>query len=77
MAMEQRSERGRRLGISAFLALLLGVCAGLVSDFIFRVVFDDHGHRVVLVSLWVMVIVMVLTEWIGRLAADRSGAKSK
>ncbi len=77
MATGQRSERDRRLGISAYLALLLGVCAGLVSDFIFHVVFDDHGHRVVLVSLWVMLIVMVLTAWIGRLVVVRSGAKNK
>ena len=75
--MGQRSERDRKLRISSYLAVMLGFCAGLLLDFIFRVIFDDHGQRVVLISLWVMVIVMVLTARIGRLAADRSGAKSK
>lgn len=72
MAMGQRNKWGRNIFLSA---MLLGLCASLLTSFIFRVVLNVHGEVVVLTSLLVMVIVMILTAKIGRRVAIRSAAK--
>ena len=75
--MGQRSKRERSFGLFAYVAILLGGCAGLLTGFIFHVVLDVHGELVVLISLLVMVSVGILIAKIGRHAVDRSEATKK
>ena len=75
--MKQQSKRRGIRGLVSYFAIILGICAGLLSDFIFRAVFDLHGVVVRIVSLTVMVAASILTALIGKNAIDRLEAKER